>query len=617
MDKIRKVVAAFLLLFVIFSNLFMEQVSIPFIPLLIICFIELVVNSPYHFIIKKVSLSRFGTIQATLDMILITAFTHYLGGVEFVLSAPIYMFGIIFIGIILGEWAGYWLASISIISYIIMVLLESSAYIPHSSLIDWNPDPWIQFGIVMFHGSVFFASALFGGDIRNMHQNKINTIEDLSSKYIDLAKFNQSILDSIIDCIIIIDNEERIINLNKAVYEQIIDPEEKIIGDSISDILKMPLEKSRFSKELSSIFSNGTPITSSEYIINRNNGIAYPVSVNFSALLDADDKVNAVIAVLRDISKQKWAEDELLKAQSLLENRVRERTIDLANANRELVKEIEERKRVEDELLKAKESAEVASQAKSEFLANMSHELRTPLNAIIGFSQVLREKFFGPLNNKQEEYVKDILDSGNHLLSLINDILDISKIEAGKMELCFSIFSVRDLLENSIKLIKEMAKKHNISIKSEIAPSIKDLMADERNIKQVIFNLLSNAVKFTPDGGSIIISAKFISGYSLSSLDHKFIEKNYDKDLFWHRNYIDISVSDNGIGISKDELEKIFSQFYQVNDSITNKSPGTGLGLTLVKQFVEMHDGLVYAESEGKGKGCKFGFFLPTEVVQK
>jgi signal transduction histidine kinase len=229
---------------------------------------------------------------------------------------------------------------------------------------------------------------------------------------------------------------------------------------------------------------------------------------------------------------------------------------------------------------------EVASRHKSEFLANMSHELRTPLNAIIGFSEVLGEKFFGELNDKQNEYVDDILSSGRHLLSLINDILDLSKIEAGRMELEITTFYLPDAIENAILLIRERASRHGIKLDRSIDERLGEFSGDERKVKQVLVNLLSNAVKFTPEGGQIKVEA----GLG----DHAVI----------------ISVTDTGIGIAKEDQEAIFEEFRQASGSYAHKREGTGLGLTLTRRFVEMHGGKIWVESE-VGKGSKFSFTLP------
>jgi signal transduction histidine kinase len=258
-----------------------------------------------------------------------------------------------------------------------------------------------------------------------------------------------------------------------------------------------------------------------------------------------------------------------------------------------LQREIIERKRVEEELHISKEAAEVANRAKSSFLASMSHELRTPLNSIIGFSEVLQDKYFGELNEKQAEYVNDILESGKHLLSLINDILDLSKVEAGKIELKLSKVTIKQLLRNSLTMVKEKCMHHGISLSLNIAQGLEvsEITADERRLKQIIFNLLSNAAKFTPDGGAIMLEA----------------EQNGEELI--------VSVRDTGIGIASEDQDKIFEEFYQTSGTLADKTPGTGLGLPLTKDLVEMHGGRIWVESRGVGKGARFRFALPVKPV--
>jgi K+-sensing histidine kinase KdpD len=229
---------------------------------------------------------------------------------------------------------------------------------------------------------------------------------------------------------------------------------------------------------------------------------------------------------------------------------------------------------------------EAASRHKSEFLANMSHELRTPLNAVIGFSEVLLQRMFGGLTDKQEEYLKDIYASGQHLLSLINDILDLSKIEAGRMELAPASFHLPAALENAVTLVRERASRHGIGLRVEVDPRLGELVADERKVKQVLLNLLSNAVKFTPEGGRISLTAGRKNGL------------------------IEIAVTDTGIGIASEDQAAIFEEFRQVGSDETRKQEGTGLGLTLAKKFVELHGGRIWVESE-PGRGSTFTFTLP------
>jgi signal transduction histidine kinase len=242
--------------------------------------------------------------------------------------------------------------------------------------------------------------------------------------------------------------------------------------------------------------------------------------------------------------------------------------------------------RLVGEIRDKSQQLEVANKHKSEFLANMSHELRTPLNAIIGFSEVLLERMFGELNEKQDDYLKDIHSSGRHLLTLINDILDLSKIEAGRMELEPSTFDLASALSNAMTLVRERAQRHGITLEQQVDPQLGEVTADERKFKQILVNLLSNAVKFTPDGGRIDVNAR----------------REEDNVV--------IAVHDTGIGIAAQDQAAVFEEFRQVGRDYTNKQEGTGLGLTLTKKFVELHGGRIWLESE-PGKGSTFTFTIP------
>ncbi|HEV8309064.1 MAG TPA: PAS domain S-box protein [Methylomirabilota bacterium] len=229
---------------------------------------------------------------------------------------------------------------------------------------------------------------------------------------------------------------------------------------------------------------------------------------------------------------------------------------------------------------------EIANRHKSEFLAHMSHELRSPLNAIIGFSEVLLERMFGELNDKQAEYVADVLSSGHHLLSLINDILDLTKVEAGRMELEPTRFDLCGLLRDSLVLVRDRAARHGITLDLAADERLGELVADERKLKQILLNLLSNAVKFTPEGGRVTLGARTLDGA------------------------VEFAVSDTGIGIAPEDQEAVFEEFRQVGADAARRSEGTGLGLTLVKKLVELHGGQIWLTSR-LGKGSTFTFTLP------
>ena len=245
----------------------------------------------------------------------------------------------------------------------------------------------------------------------------------------------------------------------------------------------------------------------------------------------------------------------------------------------------EELGRLYRELETANRQLAAASRHKSEFLANMSHELRTPLNAILGFSEVLQERMFGDLTPKQAEYVDDILGSGRHLLALINDILDLSKVEAGRMELELATFDLPTALDIALLLVRERATRRGISLDLQVDDRLGDLVADERKVKQILLNLLSNAIKFTPEGGRVALIATLADGA------------------------VEIAVSDTGVGIAPEDQATIFEEFRQVGTAQA-KQEGTGLGLTLTRKFVELHGGRIGVRSE-VGKGATFTFTLP------
>ena len=253
----------------------------------------------------------------------------------------------------------------------------------------------------------------------------------------------------------------------------------------------------------------------------------------------------------------------------------------IAIENVRLFKEIQEKSR----------QLEIANRHKSEFLANMSHELRTPLNAVIGFSEVLEQRMFGELNDKQAEYIDYIHTSGSHLLSLINDILDLSKVEAGRMELDLSTFSVPLAIDNALTLVRERATRHGLTLESRLDPAVAEIEADERKIKQILLNLLSNAVKFTPEGGTITVAAR--------SVDRM----------------IEVSVTDTGIGIAPEDCEAVFEEFRQVGTHAEAKAQGTGLGLALAKKFIGLHGGTIWLKS-APGSGSTFSFTLPITQPQ-
>ncbi|WP_051271593.1 PAS domain-containing sensor histidine kinase [Fundidesulfovibrio putealis] len=305
----------------------------------------------------------------------------------------------------------------------------------------------------------------------------------------------------------------------------------------------------------------------------RQDGTEFPVEISLSPLRTADGLL--VSAAIRDVTQRKETE------------------VELASRKREAEA--------------AKQQAEIANRAKSDFLANMSHELRTPLNSIIGFSEAIIDGLTGELTEKQQRFMGMIYESGKHLLSLINDILDLAKVESGKMELDESEFPLTDIMNGSIAMLREKSLKHNISVSHEIDPGPEIMLrADSRKLKQILFNLLSNALKFTQDGGAVHIHTSRVS------LPRDFTEDQGHalelKDLSGE--FVRISVSDTGIGINADDIPLLFKEFSQLESPYDKRYQGVGLGLALTKKFVELHGGRIWVVSE-PGKGSMFTFVLP------
>ena len=275
----------------------------------------------------------------------------------------------------------------------------------------------------------------------------------------------------------------------------------------------------------------------------------------------------------------------LERARDGLELRVKERTSELSNINTLLEREVDERKRIERELQKAKDVAENANRAKSDFLANMSHELRTPMNAVIGFSEMILDGVYGDAAPEIAEAVFEIQNSGEHLLKLINDVLDISKIEAGRMELRFTDNAPEECIESVVSRMKSLADEKNLSLTTEVCEELPIFSFDFQRISQVITNLVGNAIKFTREG-EVRIGAR----------------AKEETLVCW--------VSDTGVGIPAHDISVIFDEFLQADSSMSRESQGTGLGLAISKRFVEMHGGRIWVESTVNA-GSTFWFSLP------
>jgi PAS domain S-box-containing protein len=379
------------------------------------------------------------------------------------------------------------------------------------------------------------------------------------------------IIAGMADALILLSFDRRILAVNEAALDLFGYTKDELLGQPLTMILSGSegLFLAKKFKELKE-----KKIIRDYVAVSRSKaGTEIPMSLSMSILRE-DERDIGVICVGKDMREVKRNMLQL-REMATLADRVaaaeKIRTKDLENLNTQLEK---------------------ANRAKSEFLINMSHELRTPLNSVIGFSEVLLNQTFGSINPKQEEYLNDIVDSGRHLLSLINDILDLSKVEAGKEDLALSEFSLKSLMDESVTMFGEKALKYNLQFSAETDGKIDEIIADKRKIKQIIFNLLSNSSKFTPSGGKIKLTAK------------------ENGDECW------ISVEDTGKGIAAEDFEKVFDKFQQLDSGYTKKFAGTGVGLALVKQFVNLHRGRVWVESE-VDKGAKFTFTVPRNLDHK
>ena len=313
-----------------------------------------------------------------------------------------------------------------------------------------------------------------------------------------------------------------------------------------------------------------------EWIHRKADGTDFPVEVSLTPIVIHGK--NILHCLWRDVTENKRLTEALKKSHENLENQVKERT-------EELVRSFQKLQAVDEELKRA-------SKAKSEFLANMSHELRTPLNSIIGFSEVLYDERFGPLNERQKKYTQNVMASGRHLLSLINEVLDLSKVEAGKMALEASFFSILSCIEEVLRQMESQALLKKIKTALEVSEDFGKIHGDERKIKQVIYNLLSNAIKFTPPGGKVGIRGRRID------------------------NGIEVTVWDTGIGILPENLEKAFGAFERLGSLYVQETEGTGLGLTISRKMIELHGGKIWIESGGLGKGTAVKFTIPSGGVK-
>ncbi|MEN6441458.1 MAG: ATP-binding protein [Syntrophobacter sp.] len=341
---------------------------------------------------------------------------------------------------------------------------------------------------------------------------------------------------------------------------------EELIGSFIRELCLHPEDSDRLLRETMQVCL----VENFETQVRTKDGSSLWVSINASLHRDRGGHGFGIDWMARDITDRKHAEEVIARSKADLEATNRQLKEAIAHAN-EMTKQ-----------------AEAANVAKSEFLANMSHELRTPLNAIIGFTEMTLDRQFGDITPQQDEYLSDVVHSARDLYMLINDILDLTRIEDGNLGIEPSEVRLPELLSRSLAIVKEKAFRHNIQLSYEEEAIPASIVADERKLKKVLYNLLANSVKFTPDGGKVRLRSEFIDGF------------------------VRISIEDTGIGLKKEDLARIFNPFEQVDSSLSRRFQGTGLGLSLTKSVVELHGGKIWAESEGEGKGATFLVLLPT-----
>ena len=402
------------------------------------------------------------------------------------------------------------------------------------------------------------------------------TARQLEMETQDAREYAENIVETLREPLVVLSSDLKIITANHCFYETFNVTPEDTIDNYLYDLGNRQWDIPRLRLLVEGILPKDTVINSYE-VEHDFPGIGRKtILLNARQIYRENIGSHIILLAMEDITERNRLADELKKAHDALTSIVHERTKELAMANVQ-----------KNELAVSNLKLEDASRAKSEFLANMSHELRTPLNSVIGFSQVLLDQLFGPVNDKQEEYVGYILSSGKHLLLLINDILDLTKVESGGMKLELVTFLLRETLTSSVAMLKEKAKKGRIEILLELAPQADvNIVADQRKMKQIIINLLSNAIKFSPEGGTVTVNAQA------------------------EGDFLEITVADTGTGIKAADIPKLFQPFTQLESPFTKKHAGTGLGLALAKELVELHGGRIRVESVF-GTGSRFTFTIP------
>jgi PAS domain S-box-containing protein len=395
----------------------------------------------------------------------------------------------------------------------------------------------------------------------------------LDQRLRDQQFYTRSLIESNIDALMTTDPQGVISDVNQQMIALTGRTRDELIGAPCRDFFTNPAAADTAIKRV--ITENR--VSNYELTVRAQNGVETVVSYNAATFHNRDRKLLGVFAAARDVTERKRFERAL-----------EEKNIELVHASR----------------------------MKSEFLATMSHELRTPLNAIIGFSEALKDGLMGKMSFTQHEYIADIFTSGQHLLSLINDILDLSKVEAGMMTLDLESVDLNSLLSNSLSIVKEKAAAQSIRLELESDDSLGNVELDVRKTKQIVYNLLSNAVKFSPHGGRVLLRARRVTRELVGTVPGGRAVYGFPLAESEYNEFVEICVSDNGIGISRENMAKLFQAFSQIDSSLARRFEGTGLGLAMVKQLAELQGGAV-AVASAEGEGASFAAWLPMrEVVQ-
>jgi len=550
----------------------------------------ILMNIPTILILKYITGERafeyFSLFINQLEIIGYTAIIYFCGGIEASFLTLTYAALIAYVGVAAPGTHSYIIACLCAINFSLMVGLVHFGLLPKIGV---NYNSWF-YGIISVVSGLLLVIAFISGTTANLLRSRR---DELNYKNREMARANQQLAEEIEVRKQAVKefgaSEERYRDIIESIEEgyfeldlngnfTFVNPSlGKIGGYTYEELLGMnnrdyssPETSRRMYKVFSEIYRTGVPSVITDYEVIKKDGSKIICEVSASLIWDKESHPTGFRGVVRNIT---------------------------------------ERKKIEEELRLAKEGSEAANRAKSEFLATMSHEIRTPLNHMIGFTELVADKDIGPLNEEQEEYLGHVLDSSQHLLSLINDILDLSKVESGKMELEPTDVDLESLLENSLVLIREKAINHRIQVSTEIDEIPQLIYADERKLKQIMYNLLYNAVKFTQDGGKIHLKAKYIKDFRnsvIEGLDQSSIPQTFNS-------LIQISLADNGIGIKQEFLGRIFRAFEQGDSSVSRQYQGTGLGLSLTRRLVELHGGSIWVESEGEDKGSTFHFVIPAD----